>query len=134
MSKQEVIRKAWEHYGIPLGQYIDENGWMNMLALTPDFIDDIRIKIEYRQDGFRDFQFGSGKYRPKSLQGIENNNGWIKIESEADLPISNGIYWTLRVNSIVPLYKEIFNDMDNQYWLDNYTHYQPITKPLKPIY
>jgi len=28
---------------------------------------------------------GVGKFRPKSLQGIENNNGWIKIESESDL-------------------------------------------------
>jgi hypothetical protein len=31
-------------------------------------------------------------WRPKSLDGIENNNGWIKIESKDDLP-KKGKYW-----------------------------------------
>ena len=57
---------------------------------------------------------------------------WIKIESEADLPKENGIYWTLRHGSIVPLYLEIFNDLDRKYWTETYTHYMPIIKPQPP--
>jgi hypothetical protein len=65
---------------------------------------------------------------PKAIQGIETNNGWIKIESEEQFElIPNGEYhWYDEIhgyyeNGDIPNYKK-------------YTHYQPITKPKPPIY
>ena len=72
----------------------------------------------------------------------ENNNGWIKIESEDDLPLSGDLH----------LCKLAFNAWDNEDYIYyimkdfhknvplklnralEYTHYQPIEKPKPPIY
>ena len=65
---------------------------------------------------------------------IEDNNGWIKIESEEDLP-KDGHYWVITKEGILtdsPKDKDLFQD--NSYWLSNFTHYQPIVKPKPPIY
>lgn len=72
---------------------------------------------------------------PKEQQVIDKkNNGWIKIESEEDLPKENGEYWTIRKNGI--MIKEHFYLSNPLNWIKYYnvTHYQPIVKPLPPIY
>lgn len=76
-SKEEVIREAYgEFYDVCSP---DKNGW----TLTDEskagyeFLDD---KIEYL-----DFDYFN-EWRPKSLKGIENNNGWIIIENKNSLP------------------------------------------------
>jgi len=77
-------------------------------------------------------------YKPFKLIGIENNNGWIKIESEDDLPATSG------------LTKEFYFFTKNGYittntWCDTminkrkefpkvYIYYQPMQKPQPPIY
>lgn len=92
-----------------------------------------------QRDGFRE------GYRmcQESLQKTESdNNGWIKIESEENLP--NGSYALYHVIS-----KNLhhFNEPKNQgieefwgndiekkqYWLKEFTHYQPIVKPNLPL-
>ena len=78
--------------------------------------------------------------RPISLQGIENNNGWIRIESEEDLPKeeidlhfifekNNGRFQTFGVwdNKLKSFYSGALK-------ISNVTHYQPIEKPKLPIY
>lgn len=78
--------------------------------------------------------------RPKSLQGIENNNGWIRIDSEDDLPNEKGDYWVIWDGKIVIQY---WHSSDNSYadtqkqnsdWMKIVTHYRPIEKPKPPIY
>jgi len=100
---------------------------------------------------FNKNSFGFGEYdrenlikdilkelEPKSLQGIENNNGWIKIESEADLPKQDcNCYFILKSNNAILTGK--FNQGCFDYALRYYdhndiTHYQPIKKPNPPIY
>lgn len=73
--------------------------------------------------------------RPKSLQGIENNNGWIKVESEDDLPKENEKhYWTIAEND-KNIKERWFNKFFNEYKGEGkVTHYQPIKKPKPPIY
>lgn len=73
--------------------------------------------------------------RPKSLQGIEDNNGWIKIESEDDLPKENNeYYWTITEND-KDIKERWFNKFFNEYEGEGkVTHYQPIIKPKPPIY
>ena len=76
--------------------------------------------------------------RPKSLKGLEKNNGWTKIENESDLP-TIGEYYTIASfdNSIVerefphPKFSLEFN---KEWWLKYITHYQQIIKPENPLY
>lgn len=70
----------------------------------------------------------------KTFAYSENNNGWIKIESENDLPKENGEYWTIRKNGI--MIKEHFYLSNPLNWIKYYnvTHYQPVIKPQPPIY
>ncbi len=122
MTKEEIVRKAYEEIGLFSG-LANENGWKNSDVIPKD-----------KKHLFDNTNCGNS--RPKSLQGIENNNGWIKIESEDDLPKADGWYW-VRINGCEPTYQREFStDMIfNKYcWIKEYTHYQPIVKPEPPIY
>lgn len=80
-AKQEAIEKAYgEHWDI-VGKHVDEDGYLHHpkggeVTFEP-FI------------GFMDEHPTKDAYRPKSLSGIETNNGWISILSEDDLPKPN---------------------------------------------
>jgi hypothetical protein len=60
----------------------------------------------------------------------EKNNGWIKIESEADLPEFTTNCWVMKNEIIVnqSIYK------NKGFITDGITHYKPIIKPKPPIY
>jgi len=68
-------------------------------------------------------------YRPKSLEGIENNNGWIEYKE-------NGIGYLDIVytdaGNIYPYAVYVAYSSINE--IQEVTHYQPIQKPNKPIY
>ena len=125
MTKEEKIKEA---YGF-INEWICGNGWASYFAdegweggVEPFGEYDIRNKTD---DYF--------EWRPKSLQGIEDNNGWIKIESEEDLP-EKGIDCHFILKSGVT---GIFTNLDDSEYLtlkNRATHYQPIQKPKPPIY
>jgi len=136
MTKEECIKNAygvwWEklptdvqNYALANNGLIDCSQWVQY-CFGLDFD---RVGFSYR--------------RPIILKGIENNNGWIKIESEADLPKDNyGTYHVISRNNIfINKPKNQNTDdywlNDNQkktYWLKEYSHYQPIQKPNPPLY
>jgi len=68
-------------------------------------------------------------YRPKSLQGIETNNGWIRLQGIAnEITTDKDIY-------ILNKLGEIEINLSGDYLEIGYaTHYQPIIKPQPPIY
>jgi|SRR5690606_33067187 len=73
----------------------------------------------------------------KLFEGGEDNNGWIKIESEADLPKEIISCWFKRNNCeeidaglFIPRDMGDNSVVDNV--LENCTHYQPIIKPEPP--
>ena len=77
MTRKEIIIKAWMDLNIetPFG-ICDKTGWVHGYFCNgiDDIINDygdITDKIDYDID-----MSGVGKFRPKSLHGIENNNGW----------------------------------------------------------
>lgn len=70
--------------------------------------------------------------RPKSLAGIENNNGWIAIKSDDDLPKDSYNYWVRQSDGIITSIRQY--DDNKKYWDVTATHYQPIIKPLPPVY
>lgn len=73
----------------------------------------------------------------------DKNNGWIKIESEDDLPRGDyALYHVISKNNIYcnePKNQGIEefwgNDIEKKdFWLKEFTHYQPIIKPDLPLY
>lgn len=120
MTKQEKIKEAWGYFG----GVVDDNGWR---LIQSKFINEVKnIEIS-----------GCGKYyRPKSLQGIENNNGWIKIESENDLPKETDHYLVFNKfsNCIQVDYIDWDYESHIERWMEFNSHYQPIEKPKPPIY
>ena len=76
MKKQEKIREAYGEHWETVKYYVDENGWCNaFFGIAGLFQHDVIFKKGLIV-----------KWRPKTLARIEDNNGWIKIESEDDLP------------------------------------------------
>ena len=129
-AKQEAIKKAYGEYWELVKDYVDENGWIFWSDKNPIGIYNNRY-LEYKDEN-------PNYWRPESLQGIENNNGWIKIESEADLPNDeDAIYWALKNSKAVCIelktpinLKELFSD----FLKDKITHYQLIEQPKPPIF
>jgi hypothetical protein len=132
MTKQEKIREAYGEHFEAVKDYVDENGWCD-LSIMP-----LKWKISEINDiDIEDFTW----FRPKSLAGIEDNNGWIKIESEDDLPISTIMYHVvLNGKKSKALYagkNRWFvngNDFPKTTEIHGITHYQPIIETKPPIY
>ena len=121
-AKQEAIKKAYGEYYI----HSDINGWMRFGMYCPT---DLGIENYDEMDGF---------WRCKSLQGIENNNGWIRIESEVDLP-KEGMHHSILLDSeCINGYRNydviVFYEVNSKFRKKEISHYQPIEKPNPPIY
>lgn len=78
---QEKIKEEWKKLGFEPTVF-DECGWVDYDDL-PDTFDIGRVDAKKYE---KSHQVHGTLLRPKSLRGIEDNNGWIKIFSEADLP------------------------------------------------
>ena len=99
---------------------------------------------DYRKDNFKEIRFPTGKclkckkeIRTQSLEIKEvlqvENNGWIKILSETDLPKEVDQYWFASHNNKIEI--RFYNPNwinDRVQFRHRYTHYQPIVKPLPP--
>lgn len=112
MTKQEKIKEV---YGVFYKECNpDENGWTKWTA----------------PERFSDLQFNAYKdlMRPLSLNGIEDNNGWIKLNGLANEISDRCPMWIMTKNGIEYL-------KENEFLPIGYaTHYKPIEKPKPPIY
>lgn len=136
MTKEEKIQEAWvieqlheESEGVP---NYNEDGWA-------------KYGRKQNSNYFKQLEekewLGYWFYRPTSLDGIEENSGWIKIESESDLPEQGGSYYVTRhakVETAVYVKDNRWlikgNDYPKTTSLHSISHYQPIIKPELPIY
>lgn len=130
MTKQEKIKETYGEHWEAVKNMADDNGFVNGYVHFDGVC------------GFKKYETednGSG-WRPKSLQGIENNNGWIKIESESDLPTIGDdmeFYVILDGEMLRAFFME---DSKRWYEITNLnlklfpSHYQPIVKPQPPLY
>ena len=136
-AKQEAIKKAYGEHWERLNNFINEDG---VFIGDTDMISD---------ELFNEWAFiGSSKdinseklisgSRPKSLKGIENNNGWMRIESEADLP-KEGMHHSILLDSeCINGYRNydviVFYEVNSKFRKKEISHYQPIEIPKTPIY
>jgi hypothetical protein len=77
MTKEEKIQEAygvhWEGFNLTAKRCaLSHFGFIGNILENPPK----NIELEHKM----------GAFRPKSLEGIENNNGWVKIQTEEDLP------------------------------------------------
>jgi hypothetical protein len=131
MTKEEKIQ---ETYGVEVWECIDDSVKENILSNSGGWSYEINEKWLQNTKGIA-IEL-NGKYcRPIHLKGIENNNGWIKIESKNDLPKKQGEYWILE-NGLVFICFIIVSNEKIMYSgaMENVTHYQPIIKPNLPLY
>ena len=118
MTKQEKIQEAYGKYWEVVYEYVDKNGWCSAYWKTKTYFQT---------------EFTSEKWRPKSLTGIEDNNGWIKIESKQN---EEQYFNEKREMFVLTENGDIF--IFNHYkYLSNVgkiTHFKPIENPKPPIY
>jgi hypothetical protein len=126
MDMQEVIKQAYGEHWDKVCEYVDDKGWCVGFW-----------NICEKLNGISKPKSQGTKWRPKSLQGIEDNNGWIKIESKEDLPKEIEGYWYVvlkgKVN-IIELLKDDKSKLFQSFKKDGITHYKPIEQPKPPIY
>ena len=144
-AKQEAIKNAYSEYWENVKDYVDGNGWIKCKDIH--YHKDLglmRDQIHYIDNGKEWDNFEIISWRIPILQGIENNNGWIRIESEDDLPkeVTNCFIITNGEMYATKFYPKNFKGWINVFTLDHVvglgyksvTHYQPIEKPKLPIY
>jgi len=140
-KKQKAIELAYGIYWDKVKDFVDENGWVVKRRYNP-FTEKLEIDRTEMLDlenifEYKTFHAGNElSVRPKSLSGIETNNGWISINSEDDLPKENGHYLVFNKHNNTVDIDYINHDYDShsERWMEFNSHYQKIEKPLKPIF
>lgn len=135
MTKEETIKEAYGEYYESLAPYMNENGWCYDGCFLGQFPNN---EIEFENIHHPITSSWNRSWRHVSLKGIENNNGWIKIESEDDLP-KETMCTQYHVFKFSNQYKNIIKSFSKievkEMWeQEEITHYQPIQKPNPPIY
>jgi len=133
MLKEEKIKKEWENMlrGIASFSYIEGyislNGWLPMNLLSQG----IRFKLSAKTK--QDFELNGDFIRPTSLAGIETNNGWVKVSSEADYPLDDCRYWIANENGVFDFFankERIVKKFENK----TLTHYKKLEETLPPVF
>jgi hypothetical protein len=131
MTKEEVIQKAYGEYWDLFDKseqlkMLNNNGWNSYFNHPLHWEMNKFIEIET-------MAYGIGtSWRPKSLAGIENNNGWFQCDKN-NPSIPFGHYHVIREYSN-DINIEFFDGIFSNYSCYKVTHYQPIQKPNPPIY
>jgi hypothetical protein len=134
MSKEELIKKAWKNF--PMVNYDKNSGFAISYRINgvTDILDDPYGNIEWEI-----LEADLIKWRPISLKGIENNNGWINIESESDLPKEYDFYdaccFNEKFKNDVPMFYGCnLPDLRNYFDEELITHYRPAIKHEYPLF
>lgn len=134
MTKEEKIKEAYGEFWYRLSELqknyaLEFNGYV-CIGYSDEqkrlFIDIVKSKL-----------FDQEPTRPKSLRGIETNNGWIKIESEDDLPDEICGLWEVVINGeqkFIELLKDNKSRLYKDFVRDGITHYKIKEKSTPPIY
>lgn len=114
MTKEEKIKEAW---GGAYGGDIFENGWKPINSV---YISDT-LDVDYSEC--------RTMARPKSLRGIEHNNGWNILKGIKNEIQHDGDIWIINRNGNIELW------LQYQYLPIGYaTHWKPVIKPKPPVY
>lgn len=132
-AKQKAIREAYGEHFEALKSNINQDGiFTGDIDLMNESLRKQSKYSSYIEEGCKKVKWG---VQPKSLSGIENNNGWIRIESESDLPKDTGYYHVKYHDGSYTVHRySVESDFDKTLFLEEFSYYQPIEKPKPPIY
>lgn len=134
-TKEQAIKEAYKEYWDEVKDYVDENGLLDKQVFSNHkgiSYEDISNKISF-------IHYGNFCI-PKSLKGIEVNNGWIKIESDNDLPKEDCDchFKTYSNNYFLGKYVKDTDNFINIFYskvhYGDVSHYKQIENPKEPIY
>jgi hypothetical protein len=125
-TKEQAIQEAYGRFYDAKKHHYSINGWSNPESYTEEEMYEMMQEIK--------MEFGEHRCRPKSLEGIENNRGWIRIESEEDLPKDSGFFFVRDNQGDISIVAHRSDNFNAAACFLNFTHYQPIEKPKPPIY
>lgn len=119
MTKQEKIKEAYGKDWEIVKNNVDENGWLDPYFNLKYFESFLDCDVERNKNLFR----------PIILKSVENNNGWIKIETEEQYnKLENGLYEWYNIETK----EQTISDLHK---FGRYTHYKEIKYSEKlPIY
>lgn len=120
MTKQEKIKQAYGRFYGNAERHIRNDGSMSEVIWKS-----LEIDLEYQD-------YSTGYFRPKELEGIEDNNGWIPFTHEK-LPPNTDYHVTNSRGQIIVLSSNVMNSITINSLAD-LTHYRPITIPKPPVY
>jgi hypothetical protein len=131
--KKDAIKRFWCQL-ISVQDFdklrIDDNGWSDWNCrklITSNLWDTLNSRLK---PGRSNIVSGMDLlYRPTSLNGIENNNGWNRIYSVADLPKIGNTYLFLANGREITQWCEFGMSFPK-----SHTHWRNVPEILKPLY
>jgi len=131
--KQKAIKEAYGEYWEKVKNNVSNNGWIDTCFFS---LRDSGIK--YIQSKNYDGLALIFLHRPLLLEGIENNNGWIKIENNIVENLIDGETYHTYEKNVANQRKLVYSEKSHGFLFMGFkqwcTHYQPIIKPQPPIY
>ena len=139
MTKEEKIKEAWGN----INDKINENGWFyfgyacNGWDDVEDWLEDNNLNSDESYYDMTYNQCDNGdliyvQIRPKSLQGIENNNGWFILNNVAkEIPIEIDNIELYNINT-----GEYYISTDTHEFIEigRFTHWKPLEKSKYPLF
>lgn len=115
--KEEAIKKAYGELYESHKDRIDEDGYICFQFMP----------YAFHNDNFdiNNISFDAKSYRPKSLRGIDDNNGWLPVTEE----IQNGSYEWYNFNNGDWDLGDLPYDFEKRF-----THYKPLELSQPPIF
>ena len=143
-TKQNIIIEHWGVHFDKVEKHLNQYGMCPMSSQNGTYQDlykSINKHPFYVNEESIETRGEGGLFCPESMPDLKYNNGWIKIESEEDLPEQGGSYYITRYDKteIAVYIKDNRwlvdgNDYPKTTKLHGITHYQKITTPQSPIY
>ena len=127
MTKQDVIKQAWgEHYST-VKEHLTENGWVNNKKIGKDAWDGYKgIEVDTMDNYSAIYCFYK---RPKSISGIEDNRGWLPLDTSVPNIHSSYFVCDIKQKDRIDIFTGNLLALTG-----DYTHYQHINKPGKPLW
>lgn len=139
-AKEKAIREAYGEYWEQVKDFVDENGWFEYDFYNQDKSQEYKTAIDLVCDNISTTSNPSNTHiRPKSLDGISDNNGWISVEDQSSLA-NEEHYFICNGNNVFSLayfyisHDKKFSNGAISFPINEITHYQQVIKLKPPIY
>lgn len=135
-AKQDIIKVAWGvNRWTEFGDKITKDGWLDEDWIVNKLIVDLS-DCDLENGAFIQLDDLTMYYRPKSLKGIDYNNGWTRIEPDGSNLPRSGNYKFLNANNPRDDGKNqyVYDELRTDQFASWFTHYRAIVEEPKPIY